>query len=95
MQQSFVYILFNQRNGTLYIGATSNLLKRVYKHKKGVADSFTKRYNVNKLGYYEIYNSMYEAIAREKQIKAGSRKKKLALIEEANSNWDDLYNEIV
>ena len=65
-----VYILFNKRNGTLYVGVTSDLIKRIYEHKNKLADGFTKKYSVDKLGYYEILDSMYSDISREKQIKA-------------------------
>ena len=81
----------NKRNGTLYTGVTSNLVKRVYQHRQGEIEGFTKRYACNKLVYYEQYEDMLGAIAREKQVKAGSRKKKLSLIEKMNPNWDDLY----
>jgi putative endonuclease len=74
---------------------TSNLTKRVYEHKNKLVDGFTKKYDVNKLGYYEIYDNITDAIAREKQIKAGSRKKKLALIESVNPDWKDLYFDII
>ena len=94
MKQGYTYILFSQRNGALYTGVTSNLTKRVYEHKNKMADGFTKKYCVDKLGYYEIYDNIIDAIAREKQIKAGSRKKKLALIESVNPNWKDLYFDI-
>lgn len=88
---SYVYILFNQRNGTLYTGVTSDLVKRVYEHKHKLFDGFTKRYSVDKLGYYEVFEDIRYAIQREKQIKAGSRKKKLQLIETMNPDWNDLY----
>jgi len=94
-KQSYVYILFNQRNGTLYAGVTSDLIKRVWEHKNKIAEGFSKKYCVDKLGYYEIFEDINEAIAREKQIKAGSRKKKLALIEGINPNWNDLYETIL
>ena len=90
-KSSYVYILFNKRNGTLYTGVTSNLIKRIWEHKNKIVAGFTEKYNVDKLGYFEIYNDINEAIAREKQIKAGSRKNKIKLIEEKNPNWIDLY----
>jgi putative endonuclease len=93
-KQGYVYILFNKRNGTLYTGITSNLVKRVFEHKNKVIEGFTKRYSVDKLGYYEISDSIEAAIIREKQIKAGSRKNKLKLIESINPNWNDLYYDI-
>lgn len=93
-KQGYVYILFNKRNGTLYTGVTSNLVKRVFEHKNKVVEGFTKMYSVDKLGYYEISDSIEAAIVREKQIKAGSRKNKLKLIESINPNWNDLYYDI-
>ena len=80
----YTYILFNKRNGTLYIGVTSNLVKRVYEHKNKLVDGFTKKYNIDKLGYYEIFDDIEEAIIREKKLKGASRKKKLELIEMNN-----------
>lgn len=88
-----VYILASHRNGTLYTGVTSNLSKRILEHKNGIADGFTKKYGVHQLVYYEVCPSMEAAIMREKQIKAGSRKKKLALIESLNPGWRDLFDE--
>ena len=94
-KQGYVYILFNKRNGTLYTGVTSNLVKRVYEHKTKAVEGFTNQYGVDKLGYYEIHSTIVSAIEREKQIKGGSRKKKLALIEEMNPEWNDLSGGIV
>ena len=91
----YVYILFNKRNGTLYIGITNNLVKRVWQHKNKLADSFTKKYGVDKLGYYEVCDDINNAIAREKQLKGGNRKNKLELIELNNPNWHDLYDDIL
>jgi len=88
--KSYIYILFNKRNGTLYTGVTSDLKKRIYEHKNKVYDSFTSKYDVNKLGYFEEYNDIKQAFEREKQIKAGSRKKKILLIESINYEWKDL-----
>lgn len=88
--KSYIYILFNKRNGTLYTGVTSDLKKRVYKHKNKLTEGFTSKYDVDKLGYYEEYNDIKNAIEREKQIKDGSRKKKIALIESMNPFWKDL-----
>ena len=85
----------NKRNGTLYTGVTSNMVKRVYEHKNGVIQGFTKRYGCKRLVYYEIAEDMASAIVREKQIKSGSRKKKLMLIESMNPAWEDLYDEII
>jgi len=94
-KRAYVYILFNKKNGTLYTGVTSDLLKRVYEHKNKCRKGFTSRYDVCKLGYYEIHDSMMSAIEREKQIKGGSRKKKLELIESMNKEWNDLYETIL
>ena len=90
-----VYILTNRRNGTLYTGVTADPIRRIWEHKQDKAIGFSKRYRVHRLVYYELADSMYAAIAREKQIKAGSRKKKLALIESKNPDWNDLYEEII
>jgi putative endonuclease len=94
MRQSYVYILFNQPNGTLYVGVTSNLVARIWQHKVGTNEGFTKKYGTTKLGYFEAYDDIGAAIAREKQLKAGSRANKLALIERANPQWRDLYTDI-
>jgi predicted GIY-YIG superfamily endonuclease len=85
----------NKRNGTLYTGVTSDLGRRVYLHKQGLAQGFALRYGCKLLVYYEAHEDMAGAIAREKQIKAGSRSKKLALIEGINPGWKDLYAEIL
>ena len=90
-RQPAVYIMTNKRNGTLYTGVTSDLIKRVYQHKKGVADGFTKKYQCKQLVYYEQFDEMIAAIAREKQIKAGSRKKTLTMIESVNPIGNDGY----
>ena len=76
-KQGFVYILFNRKNGTLYVGVTSNLIKRIYQHKNKLIEGFSKKYGLDKLGYYEIYENIENAILREKQIKSGSRKNKI------------------
>lgn len=92
---SYIYILFNRRNGTLYTGVTSDLIKRLYEHKNKLADGFTKKYGVDKLGYYEVFEDIKEAIKREKQIKGGSRTDKIRLIESINPEWVDLYDSIL
>lgn len=74
---------------------TSNLVKRVYQHKNHLADGFTSKYNIDKLVYYEIFEDIKEAIKREKQLKGGSRKKKIQLIESVNPNWEDLYGQLL
>ncbi|MDA3055190.1 MULTISPECIES: GIY-YIG nuclease family protein [unclassified Campylobacter] len=94
MKQYFVYILFNERNGTLYIGVTNDLKRRIYEHKNKIFKGFTEKYGVDKLGYFESCDSVESAILREKQLKGGSRKQKLALIESVNPFWKDLYYEI-
>ena len=94
-KKGYVYILFNKRNGTLYTGVTSDLVKRVYEHKQKMVESFSSKYGTDKLGYYEVSESIASAIEREKQIKGGSRKKKTALIESINPEWIDLYETIV
>ncbi len=89
-----VYILASKRNGTLYIGVTSDLAGRISIHKQDIIDGFTKRYGVHILVHYEFYDTMPEAIAREKQLKKFLRAKKIALIETRNPGWHDLYEEI-
>jgi len=84
----------NKHNTVLYTGITSNLNKRVYEHKEKFVEGFTKRYCITKLVYYEVCDDVYSAIAREKQIKAGSRRKKIELIESMNKEWRDLYEEL-
>lgn len=95
MKQPAVYILANIKNGTLYTGVTSDLVKRVWEHKQDLVGGFTKKYQVHNLVYYEVCEDMLSAIAREKQIKAGSRKNKIAMIEISNTDWLDLYFSIV
>jgi putative endonuclease len=94
MKVPCVYILANKKNGTLYTGVTSNLIQRIWQHKEGVADGFTKKYGIKLLSWYEVNATMENAIMREKQIKGGSRKNKLMLIEAKNPDWKDLYPEI-
>lgn len=94
-KQPAVYILANRRNGTLYTGVTSNLVKRVWEHKSDLIDGFTRRYALHLLVYFELVDTMDAAITREKQIKAGSRAKKLRLIESMNIEWRDLYDSIL
>jgi predicted GIY-YIG superfamily endonuclease len=92
MKQPAVYIMANKRNGTLYTGVTSDLLQRVHQHRKRLMPGFSSRYGCTALVWYERHDEMPAAIAREKQIKAGSRRKKLALIEGMNPGWRDLYD---
>ena len=87
----YIYILASQRNGTLYIGVTNGLLRRVAEHKGKQIEGFTKEYNVDKLVYYEIYSDVHSAIAREKNLKAWKRSWKIKLIEKDNPQWKDLY----
>jgi len=89
----YVYIMTNKNNTVLYTGVTNNLKRRVYEHKAKLVEGFTKRYNIDKLVYYEIFEDSYNAIAREKQIKGGSRQKKIDLIKSMNKEWKDLYND--
>ncbi len=92
--QYYVYIMTNKRNTVLYTGVTNDLKKRIYEHKTKLIDGFTKKYNVRRLVCYEVFSDIYNAIAREKQIKGGSRKRKIDLINSINSNWRDLYEEL-
>jgi len=94
-KQPAVYILASRRNGTLYIGVTSSLPKRVWEHKNDVTEGFTKRYGVHLLVWYELYDTMESAIRREKAIKEWKREWKLELIEKTNPTWQDLYVSIV
>lgn len=94
MKQPAVYIMANKRNGTLYTGVTSDLVKRVWEHRNDVLEGFTKRYGCKLLVWYEVAGDMRGAIYREKQIKAGSRAKKIALIEALNPEWRDLWPDI-
>jgi putative endonuclease len=90
-KQPAVYILANQRNRTLYIGVTSNLIKRIYEHKNNLLDGFTKQYNIHLLVHYELYDDMENAIIREKRLKEWKRAWKIRLIEETNPQWRDLW----
>ncbi len=93
-KQGFVYILFSKPNGTLYVGVTSDLIKRVYEHKHKFVSGFTQKYNVDKLGYYEVCENIESAIMREKQLKAGKRQTKIDLIISQNPQWKDLYESL-
>ena len=96
MKDYYVYILANKPNGTLYTGVTNDLVRRIWEHKHNVIpDSFTAKYNIHTLVYYEHTNDVYGAITREKQIKGGSRAKKIKLIVDKNPDWKDLYYEII
>lgn len=93
MSEYYVYILASKRNGTLYIGVTNDLVRRIYEHKHNLVEGFTKRHNVHELVYYEQGEDIYEAISREKQLKAWQRKWKIELIEKSNPQWKDLFKE--
>lgn len=95
MKSYFVYILASKRNGTLYIGVTNDLIRRVYEHKQDLVDGFTKRYQVHNLVYFETTSSIDGAIRREKQIKKWNRAWKIDLIEKNNLEWKDLYPELL
>ena len=90
-KEAYVYILFNKPFGVLYIGVTSDLIKRIYQHKNKITGGFSTKYNVDKLGYFELCCDINTAIAREKQLKTGNRKRKIELILSQNPNWNDLY----
>ena len=95
MKQVAVYILASQRNGTLYTGVTSNLVQRVWQHREKCLDGFTKRYDVKHLVWYELHESIYSAIEREKVIKKWNRAWKLRVIEKMNPEWRDLWDEMI
>jgi putative endonuclease len=95
MKSPAVYMLASKRNGTLYIGVTTNLIQRIWQHREGLADGFTKQYGVKMLVWYEQHATMESAIAKEKAMKKWLRKWKLTTIEAMNPNWDDLWSQIV
>ncbi|MDR0702316.1 MAG: GIY-YIG nuclease family protein [Azoarcus sp.] len=95
MKAPCVYILASKRNGTLYVGVTSNPVQRIWQHREGIVEGFTKKYAVKQLVWYELHSTMEGAIAREKQIKTGSRDRKIRLIEAMNPDWRDLYAEVI
>jgi putative endonuclease len=95
VKQPAVYIMANRRNGTLYTGVTASLVQRVYQHRTGLSPGFSARHGCKLLVYYELFESMPAAIAREKQLKAGSRKRKLTLIESINPDWRDLFPDLL
>ena len=90
-----MYILASKRNGTLYIGVTNNLFRRVYEHKNNLVQGFTQKYNVNNLVYYEMYADIYGAITREKRMKKWKRQWKINLIEKFNPEWKDLCDDLI
>jgi putative endonuclease len=95
MKRPCVYMMTNKRNGTIYAGVTSDLPKRAFEHREGLVKGFSKKYGCKMLIWYELHETMVGAITREKQIKAGSRAKKLELIEATNPEWDDLYESLI
>lgn len=95
MSESYVYIMASRYKGTLYVGVTSYLVKRVWEHKQGVIEGFTKKYGVKNLVYYEIFEDIISAIRRAKELKGWLRIKKIALIESGNKDWKDLYEKII
>ncbi len=94
-KEFFIYILTNISNTVLYVGVTNNLIRRVFEHRNKLADGFSNKYNLNKLVHFEIYSDAESALSREKQLKGGSRQKKLELIKKNNPQFKDLYNEII
>jgi len=90
-RQYYIYIMTNKNNDVIYTGVTNNLKRRVYEHKQKLIGGFTKKYNVTKLVYYEVFEDIENAILREKQLKGGSRKKKIDLVNMMNNEWRDLY----
>ena len=94
-KQPALYILASKRNGTLYIGITSNLIQRIWQHRNNHVEGFSQRYNVHQLVYFELHQNMQQAIIREKQVKKWNRKWKLKLIEKDNPEWADLWNQII
>ena len=94
-KQPAVYIMASKKNGTLYVGVTSNLVKRIWEHKNNIVEGFTKCYGVHQLVWYELHASMESALAREKRLKDWKRAWKLELIEKNNPDWQDLYSTIV
>jgi putative endonuclease len=91
MKNPAIYILANKKHGTLYVGVTSDIIKRIYQHKNSILKGFSSKYDCKILVYFEFHDNIESAITREKQIKGGSRIKKIALIESINPEWDDLY----
>lgn len=94
MKQPAVYLLCNKPNGTLYIGVTSNLVQRIWQHREGVVEGFTRQYRIKTLVWYELHNTMHGAISREKALKKWNRAWKLRMVEEHNPQWRDLWPEI-
>ena len=95
MKAYYVYLMASKKNGTLYIGVTNNLLERTRQHKCNIIEGFTKKYNVHNLVYYEVFQDIYSAIEREKQMKKWKREWKIELIDKSNHKWNDLYYELI
>ena len=95
MKKFYIYILASKKNGTLYTGVTNNIIRRVHEHKTKFKEGFTKKYNVDKLVYFEEFGSIVDAITREKRIKTWKRQWKIELIEKLNPKWVDLYNDLI
>ena len=93
-RQYYIYIVTNKSNSVLYTGVTNDLKRRVYEHRQKLVEGFTKKYNINKLVYYEIFEDAENAIIREKQIKGGPRQKTIDLVNSTNPEWRDLYEEL-
>lgn len=91
-KQYYVYIICNKRNGTLYTGITSDLIKRIWQHKQGFVEGFSRQYGLKRLVYFEVFNDVKEAILKEKRIKKWNRQWKINLIEKSNPTWNDLYD---
>ena len=94
-KQPAVYLLASKRNGTLYVGVTSNLIQRVWEHKNNLVEGFTKQYGVHQLVWYELHENMNSAIQREKRLKGWKRKWKVQMVESTNPSWADLYSKII
>jgi putative endonuclease len=95
INQYYVYILSSKKNGTLYVGVTNDLIRRVGEHKESLVEGFTNKYKINKLVYFETYNDINEAVLREKRLKKWNREWKIRLIESINPNWDDLTDKLI
>jgi len=93
--QYYIYIMANKKNGTLYVGLTNDLIRRVYEHKNDLIEGFTKKYRIHILVYYEVYRDIKNAIIREKRLKKWNRNWKIQLIEKNNPEWEDLYDKLI
>ncbi len=95
MKAGYIYIMASRHHGTLYVGVTSNIVKRVYEHKQGLVDGFTKKYDIKNLVHYETYDDIESAILHEKKLKHLKRQKKIEIVEKDNPNWSDLYDRLI